>query len=432
MSGQIPGPRRKAEGHLELVTPPVHNGTDAAEIVVTRSDESGDPFLDFDSETDPRSSTARTVLAATDADAATAKRGASAAARTTGTKGTPVATARPHGPRRASRVLLFVLGALLIAGAAAALTYLYLDKWRAAAPTVPPVAAVPPAPPRPDATVQVISQPEGARVFIDGAASGVTPLKASLTAGSHVIEVEHLDARRSMPVTLEPGATSSHYFDFTAASAPAGATTGRLEVTSDPPGATVTIDGTSRGVTPLVIAAMPPGSHRVLIASRDQSATRTVTVTAGQTSTLSVPLARPVATTNGVVSVQSPVELDVFLEGTKVGSSLTSVRLPPGRHTLDLLNASLEFRTTITVDVTAGGTANAVVPVPKGKLSINATPWADILLDGKPVGQTPLANLDVPIGPHEVIWRHPQLGERRETVIVKAQTPMRVGKDFNR
>jgi serine/threonine-protein kinase len=161
------------------------------------------------------------------------------------------------------------------------------------------------------------------------------------------------------------------------------------------------------------------------------TSTRNVTVAAGATATLVVPLARVVAT-SGQVSVQSPIDLEIFVDGTKVGVSSTSVRLPAGRHTLDLLNAALEFRTSVSVEIPAGGNASAVVTVPKGKLSINALPWADVALDGRPIGQTPLANLDVPIGTHEVIWRHPQLGERRQTVVVKAQTPTNVGMDLNR
>lgn len=413
MSGQIPGPRRKAEGHLELVNSPARK---EAEILVTRADES-DPFLAFESEGDPRPSAATTVVA-----------GVAARGPVPAIASPRPLPAAPRRPGRATRVLLFVLGGVLIAGAAAALTYTYLDKWRSAPAGNQAAAVTSPAPPATQGTVQVNSQPDGARVIIDGAARGVTPLRLMLAAGSHVIEVEHQETRRSMPLTLEAGATSSHYFDFT--TAPPAPVTGRLEITSDPPGATVTIDGQLRGLTPLVLATMPPGSHRVVVANREMTSTRTVSVTAGATSTLLVPLARAVATT-GFVSVQSPVDLEVFLDGKKIGSSLANVRLPVGRHTLDLVNTSLEFRTSVGVDVPAGGTTSAVVPVPKGKLSINALPWADITLDGRPIGQTPLANLDVPIGSHEVVWRHPQLGERRETVIVKAQSPARASKDLN-
>jgi hypothetical protein len=59
-------------------------------------------------------------------------------------------------------------------------------------------------------------------------------------------------------------------------------------------------------------------------------------------------------------------------------------------------------------------------------------PWADVSVDGQSVGTTPLANLVVPIGSHEVVWLHPQLGERRQTVAVTAQAPARVGVDFTK
>jgi hypothetical protein len=67
-----------------------------------------------------------------------------------------------------------------------------------------------------------------------------------------------------------------------------------------------------------------------------------------------------------------------------------------------------------------------------GYLSINATPWADVWVDGKSVGTTPLANLEVTAGNHEILWRHPHLGERRETITVTASTPARAATDFSR
>jgi len=37
------------------------------------------------------------------------------------------------------------------------------------------------------------------------------------------------------------------------------------------------------------------------------------------------------------------------------------------------------------------------------------------------------------LGTHEVIWRHPQLGERRQTVVVTAsKTPLRLTIDLNK
>ena len=46
------------------------------------------------------------------------------------------------------------------------------------------------------------------------------------------------------------------------------------------------------------------------------------------------------------------------------------------------------------------------------------------------VGETPLGNLPVTIGPHEVIFRHPQFGEKRQAVSVTLNAPVRVTVDM--
>jgi PEGA domain-containing protein len=76
-------------------------------------------------------------------------------------------------------------------------------------------------------------------------------------------------------------------------------------------------------------------------------------------------------------------------------------------------------------------TSLAIKP-PNGSLSINARPWGEVLIDGRSVGLTPIANLAVPIGVHEITWRHPQLGETRRTVAVTAKSPTRVSTEFNK
>jgi hypothetical protein len=63
---------------------------------------------------------------------------------------------------------------------------------------------------------------------------------------------------------------------------------------------------------------------------------------------------------------------------------------------------------------------------------VNATPWADVLIDGRPAGQTPLGNIELPIGPHEITFRHPELGERTRRVVVAAQGVSRVAENLTR
>jgi PEGA domain len=70
------------------------------------------------------------------------------------------------------------------------------------------------------------------------------------------------------------------------------------------------------------------------------------------------------------------------------------------------------------------------VVAPNGMLNINATPWASVWIDGNPVGDTPLGNLSITPGEHEVVFRHPQFGERRERAIVRVDGVTRVAVNF--
>jgi hypothetical protein len=63
---------------------------------------------------------------------------------------------------------------------------------------------------------------------------------------------------------------------------------------------------------------------------------------------------------------------------------------------------------------------------PDGRVSINAVPWAQVSVDGNAVGETPLGNIALSVGEHQITFRHPQLGERTQKVIVKANAATRV------
>lgn len=132
----------------------------------------------------------------------------------------------------------------------------------------------------------------------------------------------------------------------------------------------------------------------------------------------------------GNLVVESRIELEVFEGDARLGSSTGTMQLSVGSHTVDLVNDEFGFRSQQAVEVTAAGTVTLTVAIPDGRLDVNAVPWADVWIDAAPAGQTPLANLALPIGRHEVVFRHPQLGERRETVIVRADGVARVSVVF--
>jgi hypothetical protein len=275
------------------------------------------------------------------------------------------------------------------------------------------------------------SAPSGAAVSVDGVMRGSTPLRLVLPVGSHVVDIEHGGSSRRLPLAITSNVVTSHYVELASGGSPPALSTGRLEVISQPGGAQVAVDGVPRGMTPLTLETMPPGSHDVVIARGDTSVTHTVRVTAGATATV-------VASANlspyeaGWVSIKTPLEMQVFEDGELRGTTAADrIMLSTGAHNLELVEANLAFRMTVSVAVETGKTVTTAVAVPHGTLSINALPWADVWIDGLAVGETPLANLSVPIGSREILWRHPQYGERRRRVAVTPNSPTRVGINFD-
>jgi hypothetical protein len=48
------------------------------------------------------------------------------------------------------------------------------------------------------------------------------------------------------------------------------------------------------------------------------------------------------------------------------------------------------------------------------------------------MGETPIGNLSMSVGPHEIVFRHPELGEQRHAVTVTAGAPARLSVDLRK
>jgi hypothetical protein len=333
--------------------------------------------------------------------------------------------------RRNSPLIGFAALTAIIAGMAGVY---FLRSQSDPIPTAPPVVKAPAPPAVKTSDVIIDSRPDGAEVRVDGTLKGLTPLRMALPVGPHILELRNGASIRSIPLAVELGKVISQYIELpeTDAAPISSSATGRLEVTSEPNGATVNVDGTPRGVTPLVLPAVAPGPHQIVIGNGDGAVTRNVRISAGTTATVvaSVALAGSAA---GWASIRSPIDLQILENGKLIGTtSAERVMVPVGRHNLELVNDTYGFRTSVTVQIAAGQTVTNTLTMPNGSLSINALPWADVIIDGKAQGTTPLGNLSVPIGSHEIVWRHPTLGERKQTVVVTARTPVRVAVDFGK
>jgi hypothetical protein len=137
------------------------------------------------------------------------------------------------------------------------------------------------------------------------------------------------------------------------------------------------------------------------------------------------------AASPGSIAISSTVPVQVFEEGRLIGTSeMDRIMLPAGEHALELVADSVGFRATRSIRVGAGQTAAVSVDLPRAPVSINAVPWAEVFIDGTRIGETPLGNVQQTLGPHEVLFRHPQLGERRVSTLVTLKGTNRITMDM--
>jgi TonB family protein len=232
-------------------------------------------------------------------------------------------------------------------------------------PSAPPTTLARRAPaPAPAAlgAIRVVSEPPGATITIDGQPRGVTP--ADLTdvpLGAHEIKLELRGyAPSAQSVLLSRDAPRSEV-SLTLSRTPAA--TGAAEILSDPPGATVHIDGAPAGQTPYVDPRMKVGTHKVEVV-RDgyEPWTGTVTVQAGKKARVdarlrSIAFAAPTPPPVDQVDpnriyVNSPAEVDTPARKVSGASASYPTGRAPRLRSGDSVSVRLNFVVTETGEVT--------------------------------------------------------------------------------
>jgi hypothetical protein len=74
--------------------------------------------------------------------------------------------------------------------------------------------------------------------------------------------------------------------------------------------------------------------------------------------------------------------------------------LSPGRHELTLANRELGYQASRSVDIEPGEVRSITLD-PRGPVNFNASPWAEVFIDGRKVGDTPIGQPSAPA-------RHPR------------------------
>jgi hypothetical protein len=188
----------------------------------------------------------------------------------------------------------------------------------------------------------------------------------------------------------------------------------------------VLLDGKPAGQTPLTLDGVAAGRHVLTFVTPSGSVKKTVRVEAGKTVSLEVPIF------SGWVAVFAPIALDIAEKGRSIGTTEQGrLMLTPGRHELTLSNREFGYSSVQTVEIEPGEERSLNVQ-PMGEMNLNAVPWAEVWIDGQKAGDTPLARLQIPLGTHEILFKHPQHGERRLTVTVTATAPVASTVDFTK
>jgi hypothetical protein len=202
-------------------------------------------------------------------------------------------------------------------------------------------------------------------------------------------------------------------------------------VRTEPAGARVSVDGVARGTSPVTVTDLTPSRPGARKRPRIGEAD------AGR-SGRDRPLDGPARladgrTVSGWIAVTAPTDVQVFENHRLLGTSQSDrLMVSSGRHDIEIVNETLGYRTARTVQVSPGKVTPIKIDYPKGTIALNAVPWAEVWVDGEKVGDTPIGNLSLVIGPHEIVFRHPDLGEQRHAATVTLNSPARLSVDLRK
>ncbi len=247
--------------------------------------------------------------------------------------------------------------------------------------------------------IAITTEPEvGAQVLLDGMPLGTTPLAAAeLTPGLHRLEfsaARHLTEVREL--TVRGGGERQA---LAVALTPDWAV---VSLRTDPPGATVLVDGVAAGTTPAAVE-IASGEHEIEALLAGHNAwTGKIVVAANQPQQL--PDVKLTPADGRLEIASSPSEASVNVDGEFRGRTPIALRLSPGRaHRVALSKPGYETITReLSVAADSGRRLQIDLSPQYGEIAVvSAPPGAEVWVDGQPRGSTP-ATLELTAVSHTI------------------------------
>jgi hypothetical protein len=299
--------------------------------------------------------------------------------------------------------------------------------------TLNPIATPTTVPPVRYGSIAIESLPTGADVYFDGNYRGRAPLTITdVWPGTYTIAAEMTGYRTYTTTTsVSSDMRSSVHCTLTPMN-----TAGALYILSTPSDASVNLDGLYKGRTPITLSNLAAGTH---ILQLDYSGyydwKSTVDVPQGGTKTISATLnPMPSSSTGWIYVSSSPGGASVSLDGSSVGQtpvsgSLKLNAIAVSDHTVALELAGYQPYSTRTSVSSNTVTEVSAVLIPagtssgKGVMSVSSDPTgANIFVDNKFIGISPLTAGDITAGNHLVTFKMDGYQEYSTSALVTAGT----------
>jgi hypothetical protein len=272
----------------------------------------------------------------------------------------------------------------------------------------------------------------GADVYVDGQKRDSTPaLINDIAEGQHVVEVKKDTLSYKQIVTVVGG----QQLKLTAQLQPAGPATGSVRIVSSTPGAEVFLDGEDKGPANATIQNVVVGQHIVeLRAQGFAPQSQEVSVAAGEQRLARMDLQPAVVapTTARLRVVTAVPEAQIYLDGALAGPApLDRSDLAPGKHIIVVrARGYSEWKKEVDLDPNTPTTLAAELSSTGAITVLANVDGAQVILDGRAVGKTPLQLDSVPSGEHVVEVKHSGYADAKKSFTVMAGEHQKIEADL--